>query len=137
MGPRPAISRAFAIAWRVSPDATSWTIARHNITLDGEKNTFEPSSATNSRNSLKANRTLAERQDSVTFKARTAGDFRVNGHGMGISRASTLSNQLNVHPSCPLERVAQSSSRSQRGAAAPITDKSELIRTLQNRRQAK
>jgi hypothetical protein len=87
------------MAWRVFPDATSWTIARHNITLDGEKNTFVPSPPTSSRNSLKANRVLGELEDPVTSEARTADDFRTNGHGMGIPPTVIVSNQLNVHPS--------------------------------------
>src|SRR5260370_11149540 len=84
MGSRSAISRACAMAWRVFPDVTSWTIARHNITLDGEKNTFVPSPPTSSRNSLKANRVLGEHEDPVMSEARTADDFRTNGHGMGV-----------------------------------------------------
>ena len=59
---------------------------QHNITLDGEKNTFVSSPLTSSRNSLKANRVLGEHEDPVTSEARTADDFRTNGHGMGIPR---------------------------------------------------
>src|ERR1700674_1935064 len=85
MGSRPAISRAWAMAWRVFPDATSWTIARHNITLDGATNTFVSSPLTRSRNSLKANRVLGEGEDPVTSEARTAAVLRTNSHDMGIS----------------------------------------------------
>jgi hypothetical protein len=72
------------MAWRVFPDATSWTVARDNITLDGEKNTFVPGSPTSSRNSLNANRVFGEPEDPLTSEARTADDLRTNGHGMGI-----------------------------------------------------
>ena len=59
---------------------------------------FEPSPPANSWNNLKANRVLGDVEVSVTYEESTANDFRANGHGMGISPAATMSNQLNVHP---------------------------------------
>jgi hypothetical protein len=67
------------MAWRVSPVAASWTIARHNITLAGEKNKLEPSPPANSWNNLKANRVLGEVEVSVTYEGRTADVFLANG----------------------------------------------------------
>jgi hypothetical protein len=95
------------MAWRVFPDATSWTIARHNITLDGEKNTFVPSSLTSSRNSLKPNRVLGEHEDPVTSEASTADAFRTNGHGMGITPALIVKQSAKCTPISPAGDLAK------------------------------
>jgi hypothetical protein len=88
-------------------------MARHNITLDGEKNTFESSVPANSRNSLKANRVLGDEEPSVTSEANTADDFRANGHGMGIVR------QL-IYASSGGDADPQSFRVSQRSMLCPI-----------------
>jgi len=123
------------MAWRVFPDATSWTIARHNITLDGEKNTFVSSPTTSSRNSLKANRVLGEHEDPVTSEARTADDLRTNGHGMGIPPGVDCEQPAECTPISPARDLAipiffALSAKALQPDSGPMTGKPEVILKL-------
>src|SRR5260370_27910971 len=95
----PAIAN-FNALWSWSAETRSPFLQSHPRAISpprlaGEKNTLEPSPPANSWNNLKANRVLGEVEVSVTYEGRTADVFLSNGHDMGISRAATLSNQLN------------------------------------------